>query len=133
VFSEPDWHSFSVDSADGATGALFRDYVTDRVVRNSDMGRALPRLAGAVGFTVRDVVAHVAVFRSFEPADRILGLTRVTHRAVGEGRMAAEARRAWLGELRRAAFTATLTILTVRVAPGARSRPSVPSSRHGHP
>src|SRR4030095_218194 len=89
VFAEPDWDTLVIDFPRPQVAVAYRRCITDQVVRNSRIGRQLPRLAEAVGLTVTRIVPVTAVFRDANEADRILGFHRVTQRAVAAGYLTA--------------------------------------------
>src|SRR6185437_116548 len=43
VFAEPDWDTLIIDYPDPAIARSYARYITDHVVRNATIGRALPR------------------------------------------------------------------------------------------
>jgi hypothetical protein len=83
------------------------------VVRNARIGRELPRLAAAAGFTVPAVIPVTPVFRDAEAADRILGLERTTRRAVAAGHLTEEGAVRWLEHLSTGPFLAAVTFYIV--------------------
>lgn len=105
--AEPDWDTLVVDPGDVATNRAFNGFVCAEMVRNATVGRQLPRLAEQAGLEVCDVIAATPLFRDFALADRILGLSRNTERAVRAGRLNREAGRQWLTELAAGPFLAT--------------------------
>ncbi len=113
VFCEPDWNTLTVDTAHPAEERDYKDFLIADRVANPDMGRALPRLAHAAGLTVRAVRAHAAVVTDRATADSILGITRVTARAVAAGALTPDRAEAWLAGLHRPTFTAALTVFIV--------------------
>ena len=68
----------------------------NRVVRNSRIARQLPRTCQRNGLQTRRVVLVTAVFRDVAEADRILGLQRVTAKAVEGGHVSADSAQSWL-------------------------------------
>ena len=75
IFAEPDWDTLVIDFPRPAVAVAYRRFITDRVVRNSRIGRQLPRLADAAGLIVTRIVPVTAVFRDAHEADKILGST----------------------------------------------------------
>lgn len=113
VFAEPDWDTLAIDFARPEVAVAYRRFITDQVVRNSRIGRQLPRLAEAVGLTVPRIVPVTAVFRSADEADKILGLHRVTQRAVAAEYLTAADADEWLAHLASAPFFASATLFVV--------------------
>lgn len=99
AFAEPDWDTLVIDFPDRATPAAYRRFIVERVVRNSRVGRQLPRWCERNGLHAARVIPVTAVFRDVAEADGILGLRRVTGRAVEAGYLSAEAGAAWLTHL----------------------------------
>jgi ubiquinone/menaquinone biosynthesis C-methylase UbiE len=110
VFAEPDWDTLVLDYPDVATSRAYTRYVTDHVVRNATVGRQLPRLAAEAGFRVGRVIAITAVFRDAEAADQVLGLRRVTGRAVAAGFLTKDSADQWLDHLVTQPFFASTTL-----------------------
>ncbi|WP_345430631.1 methyltransferase domain-containing protein [Actinoallomurus vinaceus] len=110
VMGEPDWDTLAIDHPDVATARAYTRHVAERVVRNSVVGRQLPRLAAEAGFEVPAVVPVTPVFRDLAAADRILGIERNTRRAVEAGYLTADAAREWLDRLATGPFLATATL-----------------------
>jgi ubiquinone/menaquinone biosynthesis C-methylase UbiE len=96
--AEPDWDTLTVAADDVETSRGFARFTAGQV-RNSTIGRQLPRLAARAGFEVRSVEALPVVFRDFEVADQILGLTRNSARAVEAAQLRDDVAAAWLSEL----------------------------------
>src|SRR5256885_2103443 len=84
-----------VDSADPARRRAYTGFVADGR-RNGTIGRHLPRLATAAGFTVRAVDGTAVVFDDFAAAEEILGLRRNVDRAIEAGAFDADPGRGWL-------------------------------------
>lgn len=120
VFAEPDWDTLVIDHPDLATARAYTRFITDRVVRNATLGRQLPRLAAAAGFRVVNVTPITAVFRDVKEADQVLGLQRVTGRAVAAGYLTQDSADQWLDHLATQPFFAatTLFITTATAQPG---------------
>ncbi|ANW19066.1 methyltransferase domain-containing protein [Streptomyces clavuligerus] len=116
VLGEPDWDSLTVDHPDRETSRAYTRFVADRVIRNGTLGRELPRLALAAGFTVPAVLPVVSVFRDVRSADAILGLKRTTERAVAAGYLTDTAARDWLDHLATGPFLAAVTLYVVVAA-----------------
>jgi ubiquinone/menaquinone biosynthesis C-methylase UbiE len=113
VFAEPDWDTLVIDCPELATTRAYIRYVTDHVVRNAALGRQLPRLAAKAGFHVGKVIPVTALFRDARAADQVLGLGRVTGRAV-EGRyLAQDSADQWLEYLATQPFFASATIFII--------------------
>lgn len=113
VMAEPDWESLSVDHPDPAVSRAFTRHLADRVVRNGAIGRQLPRLATAAGFTVPAVLPVTTVLRDVQAADRILGFRRNAERAVAAGYFTAETAEDFLAHLAREPFFAAVTLYLV--------------------
>ena len=112
--AEPDWDSLLVDPGDLETNRAFNRFVCDSMVRNATVGRQLARLAVGAGLEVCDVLTATPTFRDFDLADRILGLSRNTERAIRAGAMDRAAGERWLAELSAGPFLAT-TVLFLAV------------------
>lgn len=110
ALAEPDWDSLVIDYPDAAVPIAYRRFITERVVRNARIGRQLPRLATLAGLNVRKVVPITAVYRDAEQADKVLGLRRVTERAVEHGYLSAADAKAWLTHLASQPFFASVTL-----------------------
>jgi ubiquinone/menaquinone biosynthesis C-methylase UbiE len=110
VFAEPDWDTLVIDYPDLATARTYTRYITDRVIRNPALGRQLPRLAAEAGFRVANVTPITAVFRDVRAADQVLGLQRVTTRAVTAGYLTQDAADRWLDYLATQPFFASTTL-----------------------
>jgi ubiquinone/menaquinone biosynthesis C-methylase UbiE len=112
--AEPDWDTLAVASDDVETSRGFARFSAGQV-RNSTIGRQLTRLAGRAGFEIRSVEAVPVVFRDFELADRILGLSRNCARAVEAAQLRDEVATAWLADLAdpRGEFLAAFTCYLV--------------------
>jgi ubiquinone/menaquinone biosynthesis C-methylase UbiE len=113
VFAEPDWDTLVIDFPRPTVASEYRRFITDRVVRNSRIGRQLPRLAEAAGLIVTRIVPVTAVFRDANEADKILGFHRVTERAVAADYLAAADAEEWLAYLASAPFLASATLFVV--------------------
>jgi ubiquinone/menaquinone biosynthesis C-methylase UbiE len=110
VFAEPDWDTLVIDYPDLATARAYTRYVTDHVIRNPAVGRQLPRLAAGIGFRVARVTPITAVWRAAGAADQVLGLQRVTAKAVTAGYLAQAAADQWLDHLATQPFFASTTL-----------------------
>jgi ubiquinone/menaquinone biosynthesis C-methylase UbiE len=110
AFAEPDWDTFVVDFPEPATPMAYRSFITDRVVRNSRVGREIPGLCERHGLHATRVVPITAVFRDVSEADRVFGFQRVTERAVDAGYLSAAACVAWLAHLRTERLFASVTL-----------------------
>jgi len=118
VFAEPDWETLVIDYPDLAAARAYTRFITDRVVRNAVLGRQLPRLAAAAGFQVRKVIPVTAVYRDVREADQVLGLKRVTGRAVQAGYLTPEAADQWLSHLVAQPFFASATLFITTATAG---------------
>jgi ubiquinone/menaquinone biosynthesis C-methylase UbiE len=110
VFAEPDWDTLVIDYPDLATARAYTRYITDHVIRNPALGRQLPRLAAEAGFRIAKVIPITAVWRDARSADQILGLKRVTGRAVTAGYLTQDTADQWLGHLATQPFFASTTL-----------------------
>ncbi len=113
IFAEPDWDTLVIDFPRPAVAVAYRRFITDRVVRNSRIGRQLPRLADAAGLIVTRIVPVTAVFRDAHEADKILGFHRVTDRAVAAEYLTAADAEEWLAHLASPPFFASATLFVV--------------------
>ncbi len=110
ALAEPDWDTLVIDCPDPAIPLAYRSFVTDRVVRNSRIGRALPGLCETHGLTVARVLPVTAVFRDVAEADRLFGFARVSRRAVEAGYLSADQAQAWLAHLSSERLFASVTL-----------------------
>jgi ubiquinone/menaquinone biosynthesis C-methylase UbiE len=110
VFAEPDWDTLIIDHPDLAVARAYTRFVTDQVVRNDSIGRQLPRLATSAGFEVADVTPVTTVMRDARAADKVLGLKRVTDRAMAAGYLTAGTAREFLDYLADQPFFASMTL-----------------------
>lgn len=120
-FAEPDWDTLTVAADDVETSRGFARFTAGRV-RNPTIGRELARLAVRTGFVLRSVEVVPVVFRDFEIADRILGLSRNSARAVEAAQLREDVAASWLSSLAepRDPFLATfLCYLVTAERPGA--------------
>jgi ubiquinone/menaquinone biosynthesis C-methylase UbiE len=117
AFAEPDWETLIIDYPDTSVARAYTRFVTDRVVRNSAIGRQLVRLAIRAGFEVRNVIPITATFRDVQAADKVLGLWRVTERAVSARYLTPESASQWLSYLAEQPFFASATLYIVTAIP----------------
>ncbi|MFI6072707.1 methyltransferase domain-containing protein [Actinoplanes sp. NPDC051343] len=96
--AEPDWDTLTVAADDIETSRGFARFTAGRV-RNSTVGRELARMAVRAGFELLSVEAVPVVFRDFEIADQILGLTRNSARAVEAAQLREDVAASWLSSL----------------------------------
>jgi ubiquinone/menaquinone biosynthesis C-methylase UbiE len=113
VFAEPDWGTLIIDYPDPAIARAYTRYIADHVVRNATIGRALPRLATDAGLRVEKVIPITAVFRDAQAADQVLGLQRVTERAVAAQYLTADSASRWLSYLATEPFFASGTTFII--------------------
>lgn len=116
VFAEPDWDTLIIDYPELATARAYTRFITDHVVRNATLGRELPRLADQAGFSVGNVIPITAVFRDAQTADQVLGLQRVTGKAVAAQYLTADSASAWLSYLATQPFFASMTLFIITAA-----------------
>ncbi|MFB9443263.1 methyltransferase domain-containing protein [Dactylosporangium vinaceum] len=119
--AEPDWDTLAVADDDVRTSRGFARFVA-ATVRNQTIGRQLARLCTRAGFRIRSVDAVAVLFRDFDVADQILGLRRLSARAVEAGELPAADVRAWLRRLADEPFLAGFTfyLVTGQVPPETR-------------
>jgi ubiquinone/menaquinone biosynthesis C-methylase UbiE len=110
AFAEPDWDTLIIDYPDLPTARAYTRFITDHVVRNATIGRQLPRLAADAGFRVEKVIPVTGVFRDCHEADQVLGLLRVTERAVQAGYLTRDSADGWLSFLATPPFFASTTL-----------------------
>jgi len=113
VLAEPDWDTLVIDHPNLEIARAYQRFVTDIVVRNSHIGRQLPRLAVGCGFHIEDVLPITTVFRDVTAADKVLGLKRVSDRAVDAGYLTREAADQWLNHLATEPFFAAATLFII--------------------
>jgi ubiquinone/menaquinone biosynthesis C-methylase UbiE len=118
VFAEPDWDTLIIDYPDPAIARAYTRYIADHVVRNATIGRALPRLATDAGLRVETVIPITAVFRDAQAADQVLGLRRVTERAVAAQYLTADSASRWLSYLATEPFFASGTTFIITAIAG---------------
>jgi ubiquinone/menaquinone biosynthesis C-methylase UbiE len=118
VFAEPDWDTLVIDYPDLATARAYTRFIADRVVRNATIGRQLPRLAAEAGFSVGKVIPITAVFRDVRTADQVLGLQRVTTRAVEASYLTQDSADHWLTHLATQPFFASATLFIITATAG---------------
>lgn len=117
VFAEPDWDTLIIDYPDLTVARAYTRYITDHVVRNATLGRQLPRLAAEAGFHTEKVIPITAIFRDAHEADQVLGLQRVTDRAVEAGYLLQDSADQWLAFLATPPFFASTTLfITIATA-----------------
>lgn len=110
ALAEPDWGTLVIDFPEPATPDAYRTFITDRVVRNARIGRALPNVCERAGLHATRVVPITAVFRDVAEADRVFGFRRVSTRAVHAGYLTGSQRDAWLEHLRTKPFFASMSL-----------------------
>jgi ubiquinone/menaquinone biosynthesis C-methylase UbiE len=113
AFAEPDWDTLIIDYPDLKVARAYTRYITDHVVRNAAIGRQLPRLAASTGFRVDKVIPLTAVSRDAGEADKVLGMQRVTARAVRAGYLTQDTAEEWLTYLATQPFFASTTLYVV--------------------
>lgn len=115
VFAEPDWDTLIIDYPDLAIPRAYTRFVTERVVRNACIGRQLVGIATRAGLTVTNVLPCTTVFTDVRAADEILGLRRVTERAVDAGYLPRAGGDRWLDHLATRPFFASASLYVVSV------------------
>lgn len=113
AFAEPDYDTLVIDYPDSRVPQAFRSFVTARVVRNATIGRQLSRLATCSGFTSVATKPATTVFTEADVADELLGVGRVTRRAVAAGYLDERTAEDWLDYLAAAPFFASMTVFVV--------------------
>lgn len=113
VFAEPDYDTLIIDYPDIAVPQAYRRFVTERVVRNAAIGRALPRLSRQAGFSAVTATPVTSTFSDARTADEVLGLARVTRRAVEAGYIRERAAADWLEYLATEQFFAAVTLFVI--------------------
>ncbi|WP_158882852.1 methyltransferase domain-containing protein [Amycolatopsis anabasis] len=116
VFAEPDWDTLIIDYPDLGVARAYTRFVTEQAVRNAGIGRQLARLATRAGFTVDKVIPITATFHDREAADKVLGLQRVTARAVAAHYLTEHDAEQWLHHLAAEPFFASATLFIVAVS-----------------
>jgi ubiquinone/menaquinone biosynthesis C-methylase UbiE len=116
LLAEPDWETFTVDYPDGAVPRAYTRFIVERVVRNSLIGKQLPRLARAAGLVVDEVLPVTTVFTDTSAADEIFGFRRVTARAVTAGYLHPDAAAAWLNHLDTQPLFVSATVYLTRLS-----------------
>ncbi|WP_250029652.1 methyltransferase domain-containing protein [Paractinoplanes maris] len=106
--AEPDWDTLTVADPDEDTSQAFARFNAGQV-RNPTLGRDLAGLCTRAGFHIRTVEPTPIVFHDFPTADRILGLTRNSSRAVANGDIPQPRAEAWLHRLKAGPVTASFT------------------------
>lgn len=117
AFAEPDWDTLIIDYPETSVARAYTRFVTDQVVRNSTIGRQLVRMATRAGFEVRNVIPITTTFRDVQAADKVLGLRRVTDRAVRAQYLTPESASQWLSHLAEQPFFASATLYIVTAIP----------------
>lgn len=110
VFAEPDYDTLVIDYPDVDVTRAYLSFVTERVIRNANIGRQLARLTKDVGFDSSRVIPVTSVFDDAAQADQVFGFERVTRRAVAAGYLSEVAAAEWLTHLRSAPFLASATL-----------------------
>lgn len=106
-----------IDYPDLAIAHVYTRFITDHVIHNPAIGRQLARRAMTAGFQVRKITPVTAVYRDVQAADQILGIKRVTVRAVSAGYLTQESADLWLSYLATEPFFASGTLyVTTAVA-----------------
>jgi ubiquinone/menaquinone biosynthesis C-methylase UbiE len=95
ALAEPDWDTLAVADEDVDTSRRYAAF-TAAGVHNATIGRDAARLCAAVGLRVRSIEPIAVLYRDFDTADRILGLRRISERAVAAGQLDEAAARAWV-------------------------------------
>jgi ubiquinone/menaquinone biosynthesis C-methylase UbiE len=110
AFAEPDWDTLVIDYPDPKVPVAYRRFITDVAVRNSRVGRKIPKLCERHGLLATRVIPVTAIFRDVVEADRVFGFQRVTERAVDAGYLSGEAGAEWLAHLRTERLFASVSL-----------------------
>ena len=129
AFAEPDWDTLVIDFPEPDTPAAYRRFIVDRVVRNPRVGREIPALCERNGLRVARVLPVTAIFRDVFEADQVLGLQRVTHRAIDARYLSAQAGAAWLTHLTTQPLFASVTLFVTLAESPARETDHHPPGR----
>lgn len=113
VCVEPDWATLVIDHPDVAFSDSYTRHVVDRVIRNATIGRALPRMLGAAGFSVDTIVPVTAQWTDAVEADQVLGFRDVCKHAVASGALPAAGTRKWIEDLMVGPFFSSLSLFVV--------------------
>jgi ubiquinone/menaquinone biosynthesis C-methylase UbiE len=113
VFAEPDWDTLIIDYPDLKVGRAYTRYISEQLVGNAAIGRQLARLTAATGFRAERVIPLTAVWRDAREADKVLGMQRVTARAVRADYLSQDAAGAWSTFLATQPFFASTTLFVV--------------------
>jgi ubiquinone/menaquinone biosynthesis C-methylase UbiE len=96
VLQEPDYDTFVIEATDRDMSRAFTRFFSDRVIRNGQIGRALPDLLREAGLT--DIAVDLVPVRSNYDALREM-ITSIAERAIVEGALEAAAARMWLADI----------------------------------
>lgn len=110
VFAEPDYDTLVIDYPDADVMRAYRAFIVDQAVINATVGRQLVRLVEQAGFASVSVHPVTSIFRDAVEADQILGLQRVTERAVAAGYLQENTAAEWLTYLANKLFFASASI-----------------------
>lgn len=115
VLQEPDYDTFVIEATDRDMSRAFTRFFSDRVIRNGQIGRALPDLLREAGLA--DIAVDLVPVRSNYDTMREM-ITSIAERAIAEGAMESVAARIWLADVhtRGAAGTYLGAFLLFRVA-----------------
>jgi hypothetical protein len=105
-----------IDYPDLAVTCAHTRFVTDQVIRNPVIGRQLALLAVETGFEFTNIIPITMTFTNAQDADKVLGIARVTSRAVAAHYLGEREGEQWLEHLATQPFFAstTLYVLTGR-------------------
>ncbi|GAA4422239.1 class I SAM-dependent methyltransferase [Georgenia halophila] len=114
AFAEPDWETLVVDHPEPRLSTAYTRYVTEFQVRNARIGRQLAGFANDAGLAVRTIIPITTVFDDAGAADKVLGLHRVTRRAIEHEVMTPDEGQRWLDHLSGAqTFFAAVSLFVV--------------------
>lgn len=124
VCVEPDWATLIIDHPDIAFSNSYTRHVVARVIRNATIGRALPRLLDAAGFSVDAIVPVTAHWTDAVEADHVLGFRHVCEHAVIDRVLPAERTQSWIDGLMSGPFFGSMSLFIVSAHIKSRSLPS---------
>lgn len=124
VCIEPDWATLVIDHHDIAFSNSYTRHVVAQVIRNATIGRALPRLLDAAGFSVDAIYPVTAHWTDAIEADQVLGFRDVCNHAVTDGLFPAARTQNWIDDLMTGSFFGSLSLFTVSAHIKSRSMSS---------
>lgn len=113
VCVEPDWATLVIDHPDVTFSNAYTQHVIAQVIRNATIGRALPRLLDAAGFSVDTIYPVTAHWTDAVEADKVLGFRDVCTHAVADGFLPATGTQRWIDGLMTGPFFGSLSLFIV--------------------